>query len=85
MLRKTLLVLIGLAAALLLDAWGTPARAALPDTAVYHWEYSRLGQTQQVCKKIVLHPKLQTSSTPLGQHPVHIRSETVRDRYCSQQ
>lgn len=83
MFRNILLVLIGLATALLLDSLVMPARATLQDSAVYHWDYSHLGQTQRVCKKTVLHHKLQDASTPLGQHPVQIYSETVSDRYCA--
>jgi hypothetical protein len=83
MLRKILLALIGLAVVLLLDSLGMPARATLHETAVYQWDYPHLAQTQRACKKIILRPKLQTPSTPLGQHRVQIRSEIVDDGYCA--
>jgi hypothetical protein len=85
MAKSVVLALVSLGLILLTSLGLSPANATTSDLESYIWSFSSPGNSQLVCKQVVMHPTQSLQRRASNEQVVKMNSTSniVSDRYCA--
>ena len=83
MLKYIIAALLSLELVLFSSAFFAPAQATETDPSFYIWDYAAVGQSQVVCKQVVMKAENRPLASGVDQQPVSVQSHPVDSQFCA--